>query len=295
MAMIETGLAKSDGADIYFERRGDGPALLLISGGGGDAGVYTFLADVLAADYTVLTYDRRGNSRSPLHGPPTTLRPEEQSADAVAVLDANGFDAALAFGSSAGAVIGFDLVARHPSRVVGLVAHEAPVLRILPEAAELLAFHDELDALLEKDQVMEAYIRFMEHAGLGSTARTGGDADTSEADAGAVPVLGPEIAELVARMQANIEFFMRYEMRAISSFVPDYEALRAARVPMAIAGGLDTGDAYYNRTGKVVADELGIEFVELAGDHLGYGSDPVGFARGIKPIFDRLAAAQPST
>jgi hypothetical protein len=48
----------------------------------------------------VLTYDRRGNSRSRLHGEPRPLSLAEQSADAIAVLGANGFPAALVFGNS---------------------------------------------------------------------------------------------------------------------------------------------------------------------------------------------------
>jgi pimeloyl-ACP methyl ester carboxylesterase len=42
---VTTGTVVAEGADIYFERRGSGPALLLISGGGGDAGNYSDLAD----------------------------------------------------------------------------------------------------------------------------------------------------------------------------------------------------------------------------------------------------------
>lgn len=60
-------MARADGADLYFERRGRGPALLLILGGGGDCGYYAALADILASEYTVITSDRRGNSRSWLH------------------------------------------------------------------------------------------------------------------------------------------------------------------------------------------------------------------------------------
>ena len=50
---------------LYYELRGDGPSLLLISGATGDAGHWTDVADKLADNYTVITYDRRGNSRSP--------------------------------------------------------------------------------------------------------------------------------------------------------------------------------------------------------------------------------------
>jgi len=33
-----TSIVKADGADLYVERRGDGPPLLMIAGGGGDGG-----------------------------------------------------------------------------------------------------------------------------------------------------------------------------------------------------------------------------------------------------------------
>jgi hypothetical protein len=53
-----SGFAKADGADLYFERRGAGPPLLLIARGGGDCGAYWPLANELASDYTVLTVGR---------------------------------------------------------------------------------------------------------------------------------------------------------------------------------------------------------------------------------------------
>ena len=42
----------------------EGPALLMISGAGGDAGYYAGVAEELDDAFTVITYDRRGNSRS---------------------------------------------------------------------------------------------------------------------------------------------------------------------------------------------------------------------------------------
>ncbi|GAA1246803.1 hypothetical protein GCM10009676_36270 [Prauserella halophila] len=56
------------GARLYYEVRGDGPLLVLIPGAPGNARVFTALADQLAQRYTVLTYDRRGFSRSVLDG-----------------------------------------------------------------------------------------------------------------------------------------------------------------------------------------------------------------------------------
>ena len=60
-------------AELYVERRGTGPALLMISGGGGDAAYHTRVGDLLGDSYTVLTYDRRGNSRSTVDDPARPL------------------------------------------------------------------------------------------------------------------------------------------------------------------------------------------------------------------------------
>jgi pimeloyl-ACP methyl ester carboxylesterase len=70
---VISGRAAGGGCELYFERRGSGPPLLLIVGGGGDCGYYEEVAGILADEFTVLSYDRRGNSRSILHGPPAPL------------------------------------------------------------------------------------------------------------------------------------------------------------------------------------------------------------------------------
>jgi pimeloyl-ACP methyl ester carboxylesterase len=153
---LTAGTVIAEGADIYFERRGRGPGLLLIPGGGGDAGNYSQIAESLADEYTVLTYDRRGNSRSRLRTDPTKLRVEEQSADGLAVLEYNGMSSASVFGSSSGAVIGLDLAARSPHAVELLVAHEPPVISVLDDAAHWFAFFEELDRIVEEQGVRPA-------------------------------------------------------------------------------------------------------------------------------------------
>ena len=46
-----SGVARADGAELYFERRGDGPPLLLVAGGGGDCSASWPLANELARHY----------------------------------------------------------------------------------------------------------------------------------------------------------------------------------------------------------------------------------------------------
>ena len=61
---IEHGRIHANGTELYYEARGDGPPLLLIAGGLADAGQFTALGQALAEQTRVITYDRRGNSRS---------------------------------------------------------------------------------------------------------------------------------------------------------------------------------------------------------------------------------------
>src|SRR5215211_2760606 len=64
-AATTSGLIEVGNTKLYHEVRGSGPALLFISSGGGDAGQWMHVAPTLAQEFTVVTYDRRGFSRSP--------------------------------------------------------------------------------------------------------------------------------------------------------------------------------------------------------------------------------------
>src|SRR3954447_14877381 len=66
----------ANGTELYYETRGDGPPVLLIMGATGDGGHFDALADLLADEFTVISYDRRGNGRSPVPTGWTTTSPE---------------------------------------------------------------------------------------------------------------------------------------------------------------------------------------------------------------------------
>jgi pimeloyl-ACP methyl ester carboxylesterase len=55
-------------AELYYEIRGTGAPLLLIMGGSGTGGHFDAIAGLLSDEFTVITYDRRGNGRSPCPG-----------------------------------------------------------------------------------------------------------------------------------------------------------------------------------------------------------------------------------
>jgi pimeloyl-ACP methyl ester carboxylesterase len=79
---------------------------------------------VLASAHTIVTYDRRGNSRSP--GPPewTATTIDEQADDAAALLGALDVEQTVVMGTSAAAGIVANLALRHDSLLRGVVIHE---------------------------------------------------------------------------------------------------------------------------------------------------------------------------
>ncbi|WP_327318030.1 alpha/beta fold hydrolase [Streptomyces sp. NBC_01235] len=90
-----------DGTAIAYERRGQGPAVILVSGAMSTGGTMAPLAALLADRFTVLCYDRRGRGESGDTAPYTVRREIE---DLAALIDAAGGEAALYGISSGGAL-----------------------------------------------------------------------------------------------------------------------------------------------------------------------------------------------
>ncbi len=164
---METRTLRVPGASLYYEVRGSGPVLLMIPGGPMDADGFAPLADCLADRYTVVTYDCRGNSRSPVQGPEDDLTVGVFADDAYRLLAAVAAEPGFVLGSSGGATYGLDLVARYPHQVRTLVAHEPPVAALLPDAARWRAWTEEIRAIYQRDGVFPAMQKFSEGVGLG--------------------------------------------------------------------------------------------------------------------------------
>jgi pimeloyl-ACP methyl ester carboxylesterase len=100
-------VTSKDGTNIAVDVTGSGPAIVLVSGGSVDRGSNAGLADVLAADFTVHNYDRRGRGDS---GDTLPYAVEREIEDIAAVIAAAGGSAHL-YGSSSGAGLAFEAAA----------------------------------------------------------------------------------------------------------------------------------------------------------------------------------------
>ena len=106
---VSTHYLDVPGASIYYEVRGSGPLLALIGAPMGSSG-FAALAELMASQYTVLTYDPRGSEHSTVTDRTEITTPELLAEDVYRVLDSVSDEPAAIVGSSGGAVTGLALV-----------------------------------------------------------------------------------------------------------------------------------------------------------------------------------------
>lgn len=272
----KSDVLKVPGATIYYEIRGSGPVLLFMPGGPADAGAFRRIAEALAPHYTVVTYDPRGLSHSPLEGPLDDERIVEIFADDVhRLLSAVAREPADVFGSSGGAVIALELVARHPEQVRTLVSHEPPSPVLLPDPAR------ERAAMAE---IVETY----RTAGLGPTMQKF-MAQTGIRNAPPPPApaeMTPEMREGMAQMQRNMDFWFRHYFLAIGNYEPDFDALKASPSRVVPGVGDESRGELAHRGGLGLAERLGTKAVVFPGAHGGFDSHAVEFAAKLREVLE---------
>jgi len=111
--------AVADGAQIAYETRGDGPPVLLCQGLGYARWGWEPVAERLAEDFLVASFDNRGIGESDVTPGPYTVA--QLAADAVAVLDDAGLERAHVVGASLGGMVAQQVAIGHPERVEKLV------------------------------------------------------------------------------------------------------------------------------------------------------------------------------
>lgn len=235
--------------ELYYEVRGDGTPVLLIPGIPGDGGQFASVAEELARYHRVLTFDRRGNSRStrPTGWEQTSVA--EQIEDAAGLLERLDATPALAYGTSVGAIVALELALARPDLVSRLVLHEMPLISVLAEPAPVVAGMGEIIepafARGGPDAALEAFLRFAY-----------GDA--------IVDALEPSER---ARMLANGEVAMTIESPVFQPYRPNAAALRAIRVPAHVLVGSEQRLPLFHEAGAWLADALGTDVVVSPGAH----------------------------
>jgi pimeloyl-ACP methyl ester carboxylesterase len=272
--MTATHTLETRGAAIVYDVRGplptaDGRPPLLMIGQPMTAGGFATLASLLP-ERTVVTYDPRGLGRSIRTDGRTDNDPAVQAEDVHAVIEALGSGPVELFASSGGAVTALALVAAHPHDVTTLVAHEPPIIPVLPDAeAAERARTGYRDAYLAggSGRGMAAFIAM--------TMWRGEFTDEYFAQPPADPaMLGMSAEDDGARDDP----LLSDRSAAITSYRPDVEALGSAPTRIVIAMGEESAGTFTGRTAVATAELLGQEATVFPSHHGGFLGGEFGYA-----------------
>ncbi|MER7109105.1 alpha/beta fold hydrolase [Streptomyces sp. NPDC000229] len=268
MTAQTTGRLRVDGATLHYEVRGQGPLLLLIPGGTGGTASFDGIADDLATEYTVATYDPRGMSRSTLDDPEAEQRVAEHADDAFRMLELlSAGEPARVFGASSGAIAALHLLTAQPERIARVVVHEPPIVEVLPDAAEHRALIARVQATFHTQGLMPAMAVFA--AGLKK------DGDTTEPKAELR--LPPQEAARAEQTMANLPYFVGRIVPSFMSYTPDILRLKGLSDRLVLACGEDSRGELPYRPAAFLAERLGTELQHFPGGHTGLTTHPVEF------------------
>jgi pimeloyl-ACP methyl ester carboxylesterase len=286
---MTTQLLQTPEVDLVYDVHGplpaaDGHPPLVMIGQPMDASGFATLAS-LFPDRTVVTYDPRGLGRSIRKDGRVDQAPEVQAADVHAVIEALGAGPVEMFASSGGAVTALALVAAFPDDVTTLVAHEPPLIPVLPDARA---------AERARAGVRDAYQDQGSGAGMAAfimmTSWRGEFTDHYFAQ----PAPDPAAFGMVTADDGSRDDPLLSDRSwAVSSYRPDADALVAAPTRVVIAVGEESEGTFTGRTSVAAARLLGQQPAVFPSHHggfvggeSGYAGQPEAFARRLREVLD---------
>jgi pimeloyl-ACP methyl ester carboxylesterase len=287
--MTTTHILETAEADIAYDVHGplptaDGRRPLFMIGQPMTASGFSTLASHFP-DRTVITYDPRGLGRSRRKDGRVDNTPTLQAQDVHDLIQALGAGPVDMFASSGGAVTALALVATYPDDVVALVAHEPPMLPVLPDAeAAERAFA----------AVREAYDAKGRGAGMAAfMAMTSWRGEFTDAYL-AQPAPDPAQFGMPAEDDGSRDDpLLSDRSAAVPSYRPDIDALLAAPTRIVVAVGEESIGTITGRTSAALAELLGQEATVFPSHHggflgpeSGYPGRPQAFAQKLRSVLD---------
>jgi pimeloyl-ACP methyl ester carboxylesterase len=294
--MTTTHTLDTAGAAIAYDVRGplppaDGRPPLVMVGQPMTAEGFATLASHFP-DRTVVTYDPRGLGRSTRADGRVDHSPTVQAEDVHAVIEALGAGPVDMFASSGGAVTALALVAAHPGDVATLVAHEPPLIPVLPDAAA---------AERARAGVRDAYEAGGRGAGMAAfIAMASWRGEFTDAFF-AQPAPDPAAFGMPAEDDGGRDDPLLSDRSwAVSGYAPAVDALAAAPTRVVIAVGEESDGVFTGRTSVAAAELLGGRATVfpshhggfLGGEH-GYAGRPEAFARRLREVLGREDSVDP--
>ncbi len=279
---VQPNRVTTEGDTLYYEVRGQGQPLLMITPAGGDGWQYSYVAEILGDEYKVITYDRRANSRSTIN-PPQNFEISQQSRDVVAILHAVGEESAFIFGSSSGAVIALDVAKTQPQAVRALIVHEPPLACVHPDRKKWQRFFAAVYAMSFRFGSSLAALRFMLGAGLPAWQLIKASKFVNvHREQSKEPYLSSRVAT---------DVLVKQELLPVTNYLPDVEAIKKNNVKVIMAAGKISLDnnRFYAQTVPILAEQLACEMVIFPGHHGSFMDMPVEWANALRTVLHKAA------
>jgi pimeloyl-ACP methyl ester carboxylesterase len=280
---------ETPGATLAYDVRGplppaDGRPPLFMVGAPMDASGFTTLASYFE-DRTVVTYDPRGLGRSVRLDGRTDHTPEQNAEDMHSVIATLGVGPVEMFATSGGAVSALALVVAHPDDVSLLVAHEPPMLAILPDADRALAAERDVQITYQKEGWGSGMARFI------ALSSWQGEFDDDFAAQAA-----PDPAQFGLPTDddgSRDDPLLSGSSNPITRYQPEVRALGEAPTRVVIAVGKESEGTVTGRTSVAAAAALGQEVTVFPSHHGGFlggefgqHGEPEAFAAKLHQVLD---------
>ena len=287
--MTSTHTLETPEASLAYDVRGplptaDGRPPLFLVAAPMDASGFGSLAGHLP-NRTVVTYDPRGLGRSIRHDGRPEHTPEQNADDLHRIIESVGGPVEM-FASSGGAVSALALVAAHPGDVTTLIAHEPPMLGLLPDADRAFAAERDVQATYHDKGWGHGMAAF-----IALTSWQGEFPDDWDASSTADPAMfGLPVDDDGSRADPLLSGVSN----AITAYRPDVTALTAAPTRVVIAVGVESRGLITGRTSVAAAEVLGQKATDFPGDHGGFlggefgqRGEPEAFATRLREVLDQ--------
>ena len=252
----------ADGCDLYYERTGSGPPVVLVPGLGGDGRFWAGVVALLADRFDLIVVDHRGAGRSAR--PPGPYSVGGIASDVLAVLDAEGCAAAHLVGHSTGGAIVQTIALDAPARARSLVISGSWDR----SDARFRAAFEARAALLDAG-LTAAYQQLTHVFGYDPAWLDDHEADLDRAVANAGTAMAP-LAVAAARVRMLLAFDRSAELHRITQ-------------PALIVGARDDALIPIHHAHRLRALIPHAAFAELQGAHFHPRTDPA-------PFVDRVAS-----
>lgn len=258
---------------LFCRREGSGPTLLLIHGVACDSEFFRKVSEILSKKFTVLSYDRRGYSRSSALEGETDFSVWAHAEDAAELirfdrrLRGEGNDRSSGVyvaGCSAGGAVAAALATRYPGLVQQVFLHE-PLMRGSGALAEEQdAFWAKLRKGAEKHRIITCMMHFVNAMGGMNREKEG------------------QSMEQQSRNLKNLELFLEKEMESFSSLrLDDFEI----SAPVTVACGVDDWSGMFHRSAHQAAQAKGWKYLVVSGYHNFASDEPEAFADCLENVF----------